>query len=887
MSNRILSFAASLLWLPLCAVTSKVAPFSLVSEDVEFESVNDMALSVKDMESVFARSEETRSASMARISAGLTIPKSMEVLQRMTNASNLEDIASFLSGGQISKTSLRHKRQPGYSGIDGARQLLNDMIYESLSKYDADIAKCTDFYSQQCALMEIARGAISAANFVAANSRALILDAQANINRCEVSIPEVKQELKENIIKCKQELQKLNTRLKIVMGDIAVMTMILKMTDCETKLLQMKKLIMLRCHNECTKKRYVSFNHKELQEKVLQLRAPESLDLLQTSFSDMFDKRAPIQSVQLMQVDSAGFQEPMVNKTEFNNPPVPVTKVPGNPCKDPYKGAPSAADKRAAKCTIKKSPQCYKLQSRFLAIQGGIADERDKLLEDISKLEASCEEQKKTLETSIANDEDLLASSNVKLAAATEKESTAGEIARQTAKQNDQYNADLITQMKKCSTNYITFETELCALKKIRGELYKLKGGGHSAFFQDCEVSKWDPEECTKVCAGGEQKLTRNVLSQPKGGTKCLPLVAVASCNNHPCPVDCKLHAWGGWSKCSAKCGGGVTQRLRDVKRAMRYNGKPCGQSSMTKACNAAACEKDCDLSEWTKWTSCSKDCDGGSRKRQKFISAPAEGEGKCPGAWSKPRLEYKGCNRVRCKLPEGKKTLTCNTTMDVILMIDECPKNGEKAFKAQIEAATYLVDAFHGDGITAVPNFAIIKYCGPRTWNGVSKCAGKSTEKVDIEKTCKTKVVQHFDEDLKKTKNTLNGLSFAKGTKLVALALLTAKAELSLGRKTAQSVVIVFTDGAPLSFRKTKLASRSLRKKTRLHWVVTAKFSPLKDIKKWASRRWQENIVKVSKYEKLAKPITVTHVLANICPKKFPKLKTKRDRPPLMLNQK
>ena len=91
-------------------------------------------------------------------------------------------------------------------------------------------------------------------------------------------------------------------------------------------------------------------------------------------------------------------------------------------------------------------------------------------------MEAACEEQKKTLETAIANDEDLLASSNVKLAAATEKESTAGEIARQTAKQNDQYNADLVTQMKKCSTNYITFETELCALKKIRGELYKLKG---------------------------------------------------------------------------------------------------------------------------------------------------------------------------------------------------------------------------------------------------------------------------------------------------------------------------------------------------------------------------------------------------------------------------
>jgi len=70
------------------------------------------------------------------------------------------------------------------------------MIYEAMTKYDAEIAKCTDYYAKQCALMEVARGQISAANFVAANSRALILDAQGNINMCEMDIPETKQELK-------------------------------------------------------------------------------------------------------------------------------------------------------------------------------------------------------------------------------------------------------------------------------------------------------------------------------------------------------------------------------------------------------------------------------------------------------------------------------------------------------------------------------------------------------------------------------------------------------------------------------------------------------------------------------------------------------------------
>merc|ERR1719305_1239390 len=347
-------------------------------------------------------------------------------------------------------------------------------------------------------------------------------------------------------------------------------------------------------------------------------------------------------------------QTPFVNKTKFNNPPVPRTKVPRNPCTDPNKGAPSA---QANKCTIKKSPQCYKLQERFLLIQAGIQDERDELMSQIQMREDFCAEVKMSYQTQIQDDKDRLSNAETKLAAATDKEATAGETARQTAAEHSQLNLDLNKQMKTCSGNYINFETELCALKKIRGELYKMKGGGHSAFFQDCEVSKWDPEECTKKCAGGEQKLTRNVLAQPKGGTKCLPLAAMASCNNHPCPVDCKLHQWGGWSKCSAKCGGGVTQRVRDVKRAMMYNGKPCGQTSQTKACNVEACEKDCELHPWTKWTACSKDCDGGTKKRQRFVQSPVEGSGSCPDVWGPKRLQYKKMRHAQVQVAKGPKS--------------------------------------------------------------------------------------------------------------------------------------------------------------------------------------------------------------------------------------
>ena len=83
-----------------------------------------------------------------------------------------------------------------------------------------------------------------------------------------------------------------------------------------------------------------------------------------------------------------------------------------------------------------------------MLIQAGIQDERDELLEETSMLENFCEETKKTLETVIANDQTMLSNAQTELAAATEKEATAGETARQTAVENQQLNDDLDPRVK-------------------------------------------------------------------------------------------------------------------------------------------------------------------------------------------------------------------------------------------------------------------------------------------------------------------------------------------------------------------------------------------------------------------------------------------------------
>jgi hypothetical protein len=826
---------------------------------------------VENMASVFERSEETHEKSMAAISSSLTVSRAAQILnQSDINTPALAQVVKLALSGH---SNLR--RQPsGYAGVDGARKLLNDMIFEAMTKYDQEIAKCTDYYSRQCAAMEVCRGQIASSNYIAANSRSLILDSQATINRCEVDIPTRKYDLKQHLLKCKAELYKLNSRLKIVMGDIAVMTMILEMTDCEKSFLHMNSLQLLHCQDPCTKKSFVTFDQDRLKNKVKELKSTFSTELLSDTFKDLFEGIESMESTEFVQTGSE--QAPInINKTQFNNPPVPVTKVPANPCTDPFAGAPSTHDKRAAKCTIKKSPQCYKLQERFLLIQGGIEDEREELMEEVSMLERFCEETKKTLETQISNDQEMLDAAQTKLAAATEKEATAGEIARITAAKNEQLNADLMKQMKTCSANYINFETEICALKKIRGELYKLKGTGSSAFFQDCEVSKWNGEECTKICESGTQKLTRSIMVHSSGGAKCLPLAALRSCNDQPCPVDCSLSAWSGWSKCSAECGSGVRQRLREVKRAMKFGGHPCSATSETKACNNQACEKDCDLSEWTEWSQCSKDCDGGTQKRMKFITHEAEGAGECADEWSTSRLQYKPCNMMRCETAAEDLPLACNRTLDVILLIDGSGSLGKEGWQAEIKAARMFIEAFGNSGKA---HMAVILYSGPRTWSGVSKCTGKSKVQVDSE-DCGIKTVSHFTDDLQKLDQLVTALDWPMGSTLTSLALMTAKAELALGRADVHSLVVVFTDGRPLSLRKTGLAAHTIRKSARLVWVPVTKLAPLKEIKQWATRRWQENIVQVADFESLTKPAVVTHIVADICPKEEPKVEFVSDK--------
>merc|ERR1719454_1544996 len=119
----------------------------------------------------------------------------------------------------------------------------------------------------------------------------------------EVAIPSKKWDLKEHNAQCEKELARLHARLKIVMGDIEVMTTILKMTDCDANkngafMQNAANLDVMKCSDACTKKSFIAFNDKVLQDKVSKIKSKFGKDLVQDTFGALFDGIKDLQTVE-------------------------------------------------------------------------------------------------------------------------------------------------------------------------------------------------------------------------------------------------------------------------------------------------------------------------------------------------------------------------------------------------------------------------------------------------------------------------------------------------------------------------------------------------------------------------------------------------------------
>jgi len=816
--------------------------------------------------------------SMSTESALLAMPPVPHTLKALiaeqigTNASQLLRTHKFTKAargtGFLQTTAVHQRLHAGTAptGVDGARGLLNGMVKESGDKLDLEQVECSNMKDKLTTIMEETRQDISAYNAQGADARAHILQAQTQIVSISETLPNLQEMLTVHQSKCAADTSALESQLAVILKDISTLSNVVSMTTCATTgttFVQCKKKHKHKRHGATS---FITFSRKALRVKVAELKSKTAKAALQGALRQVYATARPSRRLDrylglaFAQVGRSHHRRKHHHAQRYAFEGLAGTATPSS--KVDTSDAPADSRRQVRKCSIRNNPDCDKLKDKFLLMQTDIEDKSDGMKDELAATRKTCKDTQANYDAQIAELTHRLMDSQTALAEATQAENTAGEQSRMKSQQLVKGDIEYKRSMSECHKNIEGIQTEICGIRQIRQELYKMSQ--LRPFIRDCEVSAWTPDDCTVTCAGGSQRLTRSIVVPPEMGADCPPLVMTRSCNELECPIDCHVSSWTGWSSCSAPCNGGVMQRVRLIRTQALHGGETCGETTQGETCNSQSCDKDCKLNAWTKWGHCSKACDGGFQMRFRHVAARAVGQGSCPSHRNKARLEYKRCNDFKCFASAASGILECTAKLDVIVLIDGSGSIGQAGWTATKQAATTIVNAFK-TGVDQA-QLAVLMFSGPTNWPNYKKCTGDG-KGVNYAVDCNVAWVSRLSTDKATIVSSVGALAWPRASTLTSAALATAEAELQNGRSDAQAIVIVITDGRPMSKGRTRQAAMKLRKKARLMFVPVTQYAPIRDIEKWASEPVADNVLKVDNFSDLTLSDTMNKLIADVCP--------------------
>ena len=120
---------------------------------------------------------------------------------------------------------------------------------------------------------------------------------------------------------------------------------------------------------------------------------------------------------------------------------------------------------------------------------------------------------------------------------------------------------------------------------------YDTTSGGSSCNTQDCcsEVTYTNGTTCSAKCGGGSYN--RIAYSKFDSSVRCASqdkTTGGGACNKQTCCSQVNYGDWSKWSSCSATCGGGTKTRTRT--KTSKYDGSSCGIETDSEDCNTHSC---------------------------------------------------------------------------------------------------------------------------------------------------------------------------------------------------------------------------------------------------------------------------------------------------------
>jgi len=753
----------------------------------------------------------------------------------------------------------------GYEALAPAAKMINSMIQEAREKLDSSQITCGRFERNQIVLMQEATRDVSAFNGQAAEARGEVLRCQSIIGRLSEQIPEVKGQLSEHRRDCISQITTLKMQINVVTSDLGIVKKILGMLKCKGEAVQgflqtdtqndpeddddlnlgMDQHSLVECEHCQDGQGLVMLQSAEVQPLLNSLQSDiargwvqeqlKSIARNQARDSESDEAPVALTQEQVRRMTAIMHADPTTEEKKDEKEDDDLRQEPEPAPPQPVNCAPTSA------CKLTKG-SCNRLKDRFLLVKGGIEDRLDELTTRLRKLEHYCEQTDASLVGQLASMSDRLREAQTCLAESTKDQIDSENQAAQRGRQHSALKKEYTSTLTQCCADQNEARSEICALVKIRGELYKIEGA--KIFIVDCAVSDWVVSECSKTCGKGTRSMRRSITVAPSGGAACPPLQATEECNPQPCPVDCKMGMWSGWSGCTARCGGGVRSRSRHIKVPPRHGGEPCERTEETEACNMQSCNRNCVLGRWNDWSACSRACSYGIAVRSRRVKAPAMGTGRCPSPTSRARRHTRWCNGTPCyrMVPRGRRYLQCNSKLDIILLLDSSGSLGSYGWAQFKKFAGLLVEAFMAEQKADV-NVALLEFSS--SYN--------------------TKWITHLPEGTTKEKvDTMKWLASGTATHM---ALDMAEAELTNGRADVPSVVMVITDGRPSSVRRTYYAARSLQKKARVIWLAMGPRAPMRTFYKMAAKPVRDHVLKISRFQWMTHRIGFNNIIGATCP--------------------